>query len=597
MNNQKDVYLKKSDCYLPITIAVTGHRDISPEEIPHISKQFSEWLVKLATDYPYTPLRLLSGLAEGSDRIASRCFLEVKNNLSTNANKTTNGWELIAVLPMNIDAYREDFSENVTEFDQLCSQASSIITLPSPPLASLQSNKALRDSCYEVLGAHLARHCNVLVAFWDGSYNDLRGGTSSIVQLKLEGQWQATTNFSIAMHDCGPVWHLPVSRRSSKSPSIISEKGNASWKFPSDPAIDFESFSKELRSIEEFNLLLHLKLNNSKMPDFIDSLSPSKDCGHLWLQSLNTLDRRVIGVHVIADLIAVDRERIRHQWLVAIYVLGSALAICLWTAIDNVLQIWMSLGYIILVAALYFSVRRIRAPDLSEAPLSYRFLAESLRIQIYWSIAHTVEGRHSTTDEIPFIAGWEILRVLDALLSQQAQEIGWVREALRIGAINPASGSGLSEQTKREFIGHWIKDQLKYYTRAEKRHKQRVRKLEDTSLILALFAIASAVGVVYIDMTEFPSHELRHFFAILAAVLPAIALLIQSYSDRMALEEQQKSSSRMQSVFLRAQTAFDLRKFKAKFFAHFVRALGQEALAECAYWLVLRKSKPPKMPT
>ena len=277
MNNHNGINLKKSDCYLPFTIAVTGHRDISPEEIPDISRKFSEWLIDVAKDYPNTPLRLLTGLAEGSDRIASRCFLEVKNNLDENINKTTNSWELIAVLPMNIDAYREDFPESVTEFEQLCAEANSIITLPSPPITTLRSNQALRDSCYEVLGCHLARHCNVLVAFWDGSYNDLRGGTSSIVQLKLEGQWQATTNFSIAMHDCGPVWHLPISRNSSQSSDLLSDKVNPYWKFPSDPAIDFESFSKDFRSIEEFNRLVDLKLNTSEMPDLIDHLSKKLD--------------------------------------------------------------------------------------------------------------------------------------------------------------------------------------------------------------------------------------------------------------------------------------------------------------------------------
>jgi len=116
-------------------------------------------------------------------------------------------------------------------------------------------------------------------------------------------------------------------------------------------------------------------------------------------------------------------------------------------------------------------------------------------------------------------------------------------------------------------------------------------------MALATLAIVAAIGVLTVDTFQIGARDLRHAFAISAAVFPAIALLLQSYSDKMALDEQQKNAVRMQSVFSRAKEGMARNGLNGYRSAHLIRAIGQEALTECAYWLVLRKSKPPKMPT
>ena len=172
-----------------------------------------------------------------------------------------------------------------------------------------------------------------------------------------------------------------------------------------------------------------------------------------------------------------------------------------------------------------------------------------------------------------------------------------MREALRIGALNPNASQALPEELKRGYMEHWINDQLKYFVRSGKRHEKRSEVIEKCSMVLATLAIIAAIGVLIVDVFHIGSHDIRHAFAIAAAVFPAIALLLQSYSDKMALDEQQKNAVRMQAVFGRAKTGMEQAGLNAHRSAHIIRAIGQEALTECAYWLVLRKSKPPKMPT
>ena len=62
---------------VPLTLAVTAHRHIRSDEIPVLERRLRSTFVDLARRFPDTPLRLLSGLAEGGDRLAARVALEL----------------------------------------------------------------------------------------------------------------------------------------------------------------------------------------------------------------------------------------------------------------------------------------------------------------------------------------------------------------------------------------------------------------------------------------------------------------------------------------------------------------------------------------
>jgi hypothetical protein len=115
-------------------------------------------------------LRLVSPLAEGSDRLVAQAALDV----------TPIPYELQCVFPFPVDMYREDFRSrsewelqgSAAEFDRLHAHASATLELDSDPTA---------ENAYVAVGLTLVRQCDVLLAIWDAARARGPGGTPEIV--------------------------------------------------------------------------------------------------------------------------------------------------------------------------------------------------------------------------------------------------------------------------------------------------------------------------------------------------------------------------------------------------------------------------------
>ena len=162
---------------IPIHIGVSGHRDIPTEDLPSLKSKLYERFTRLKTLHPNSTIKLLSGLAEGADRVAAYAALEA-------------GLELVAVLPLPVAAYLEDFvsDESKAEFQQLLAQATVLQANQQPP--------SVRDDGYVDLARFLVRHCQLIVALWDGvneqptpdgSMAILPGGTADVVRMSEQG--------------------------------------------------------------------------------------------------------------------------------------------------------------------------------------------------------------------------------------------------------------------------------------------------------------------------------------------------------------------------------------------------------------------------
>lgn len=55
---------------IPIHIGVSGHRDIPTEDLPQLQSTLYERFSRLKALHPNSTIKLLSGLAEGADRVA-----------------------------------------------------------------------------------------------------------------------------------------------------------------------------------------------------------------------------------------------------------------------------------------------------------------------------------------------------------------------------------------------------------------------------------------------------------------------------------------------------------------------------------------------
>ncbi|MBU2690071.1 MAG: hypothetical protein KJ970_04025 [Candidatus Eisenbacteria bacterium] len=144
---------------------MTGHR-ILPNPAAAalaVQKAVKEIIAEyLQNKKPSSPVFILSSLAEGADRIATRELLRHPNS------------ELHAILPLEIDDYMTDFksADSQKEFADLIALAGKTVILPS---------QKDRSRAYEAAGHHVVDTCDLLIAVWDGQPARGRGGTADIV--------------------------------------------------------------------------------------------------------------------------------------------------------------------------------------------------------------------------------------------------------------------------------------------------------------------------------------------------------------------------------------------------------------------------------
>mgnify|MGYP001814279397 FL=1 len=200
----------------PLLIGVTGHRDLTADSVEIAMVEVRNFFTKLKNSLPNTPLKLMSGLADGADRLVAKTALEM-------------GIGVQAVLPMPRSMYEKDFSaESLDDFIELIdSDNVELIELSLPSSmnpSSAAKYGAERDQLYAQLGEYLILRSGILLALWDGCNSDLTGGTSDVIlrYLNAGGAGINTDNEVIFLDEIpaqadGPefVYWIPVERTDS----------------------------------------------------------------------------------------------------------------------------------------------------------------------------------------------------------------------------------------------------------------------------------------------------------------------------------------------------------------------------------------------
>lgn len=145
-----------------IVIGVSGHRTLQNPD--PIIAAVDETLHAIKQIFEIETIALLSPLAEGADRIIAERALAIE------------GTKLIAVLPLPVESYQEDFRSHSSreQFQGLLELAIEIIELPGV---------INREESYRNVGKYLVAHCDVLIAIWDGQPARGPGGTAEVVAL------------------------------------------------------------------------------------------------------------------------------------------------------------------------------------------------------------------------------------------------------------------------------------------------------------------------------------------------------------------------------------------------------------------------------
>jgi hypothetical protein len=264
-------------------------------------------------------------------------------------------------------------------------------------------------------------------------------------------------------------------------------------------------------------------------------------------------------------------------------------------------------------ALIVWFVKRRR---LDERRLDYRALAEALRVRRAWAVAGI--GRS----------------VVDSYLAQLRSEMSWARRALQHVSAPPSvwqeEFAALTPDQQRERLARvkeeWVRGQIKQF---EKSHKKEERW---ASLLRRIGFALAVVGWLWIPLLLLigsgaapksgvaeekpadrprakdsePSAESRTARVRNSAIHPAPWWLIASgllvivgglcvaFCERRSHEELANQYERMRVVFESGQKELDRRLAKNDIQGAqaVLQALGNEAIAEHAQWLILRRARP-----
>ncbi len=554
-------------------VGVTGHRpnrldpDTSAlaERLRSILEQIQTDVLACASTHNATApvqLRLLSSLAEGVDRLAATCALDL-------------GYRLQTPLPLPRNEYAHDFAgaDSLAEFDALLARSERVFELEASPLH--------RDFTYRAAGHIVLRQCDLLLAVWDGEPSRGVGGTSELIDAAEEIGRPVLYVDAAAPHDIrfssgGDVF---------KGVRELIRNTVGGRNAPSQDLSRYvaERWPKHIATTSHtmLRLLGEHRLTHAKTPgrDATAELeSPVLERYFRW-----------------ADALAVmygERSRsaaMRMQLLA----LGAVLAAILILPFEE-RHLWLQLFSLCEVACILWllvEAARARKSDWHARWMTYRSISERLRC---------LDFLGPLTESVPaplsggFLSGSGPAEFSTVFVEAVNREYG----------LPTAQVDGAFLTARRDALARMLKSQASFQHRVAHRYEAVEAALQRVGLLLFLFAVAlcllDVLRAVAPELFErMNSHGVSGVrVATAAAIVPALGaalagLAAQGEYKRLALRAAAMSETlRGLLAELESHTSPSLRTLQA-----LSARVADVLTSEVQDWQVLVAAKPPTLPT
>ena len=555
---------------------------------------------------------LLSALAEGADRLAARVALEL-------------GARLVVPMPMPRPLYEDDFNtpSSRDEFADLVDRSSGLVHLPLLPGVTEQDIREpghARDQEYAKVGAYIARHSQVFVAFWDGAAEraDTTGGTAQTVGFRLRG---VPAPYAVPHHALvfattpGPVVHIETPRESNPASAPLSCA--ARIVHPDDLVHD--SVNRICERIDLFNADARehrQHLRDREGESAAQLLNTDRQSVPSSLKALPVSCRRIADQYAVADGLALHfgaETRSTWKW-VTLGVMATAIAFHLHAASFELHHEdpssfaaglaslpWFLIAFLALSTfTATWVYGRAEKREYQTKYQDYRALAEALRIQFFWRVAGVDDP------------------VVEHYLRKQHSELEWIRSALKscdvlTSAAEPSSADDRTSPVESfHLVTTWIEDQRRYFASKARSEEEKLRKeartvgwfLKLSGGLAVVLAFLLALPLLSTVVPLAPLRELRlgHVpYEVLMVVVPLLAVgagLLDGYGRLLARAEHVRQFTRMSDLFSAADRELErlhAQGLQAEATA-LIRDLGIEALDENGDWLILHRERPLEVP-
>ena len=510
-------------------VGITGHRDVDSSQLSDAHAAVTGFLTTLRKYLPDTEIILMSGLADGADRIAVRVALELDMLVH-------------AVLPMEQSDYESDFSpKSAEEFQALLATTGVDVT----ELATVRIGDEIdRDACYRQLTDCLIRKSNILLALWDGVDSGLTGGTSDTVLSFLAGPAVPSAGAgSLEFVNEAPVagtgrdfaYWIPVPRSSSKSPARAAQYGKGVFlsAVPDTGVVVIEesmpvSLQEQLEQLNEFNADFKALRNSQStsltwgLPDISDA-SRSADSEGLLGSIEQEFDK--------ADALALHYQSKSDRLFKGFSLVAAMLGLLFLTYAKLVASNVFLYAYVVLFTGGFLVFKLAARRHWFAKHITYRVVAETLRIKFFLRLAGA-DGQVNVS-RISRLAGID-----------KFSGFSWIKHVFK-GAepvsmppvASTSKGDGLSEARKL-----WVDDQSQYFAKkihSMHRRHHRVERIKSGLLLATLAGIAALIIFKYPLYAEIPGTDIQYkkLVVFFMGLFPFWLGVWEIYHNKMATKE------------------------------------------------------------
>jgi signal transduction histidine kinase len=512
---------------VPLRIAVTGHRDLDPADVPELRATIERLCKALRERLPGIHVELVSGMADGADRVAAEAALAA-------------GLGVHALLPMPLDMYLDDFSpESQAELKSLLADARVTCTELELPEGIDHESASVpgwaRDALYVALAERLRRGSSILLAVWDGEDRGLPGGTGDTVLrfLGLVTKETARAPRKLSLQPATeevaegerPVFWLRARRRGAPG-EANGVAGFLGITDDGDVAVIGRAFPHGLE--EELGTLVDYARDAGK------HVQPaSHPWGLLSDESLALRPKAAAALRAIdweyrrADLLAIHHQQRSDRLFKAFSLMAATMGLLFLAYAKLYPGKFFLAGYLILFIGgigLYSFARR---RGWFTRHLMYRAIAESLRTRFYLSIA----GIPSRGVE------QHLMRLLGV---RRIAGFSWIGHILRASTpfeLGPTEDPARCVDWVRRT---WLEDQHRYFERKAHALHHAHHRLEKFKLrvlgsmvvaIVALMTLKETMATVVVGL------PVKTYVVFLLGLVPLWLGIWEIYQTKMATKE------------------------------------------------------------
>jgi hypothetical protein len=540
---------------------------------------------------PATRITVISGLAEGADRIFAEAALALNMPVE-------------AVMPMPLKYYKKDFDETSSaELDRILATDSvrCIELALTPGLDADDSSwpEGARNTLYANLSDNLRRRSNFLVAFWDGRYTNLTGGTDDTVVKFLDaipGQNHAAIELMDA--DGAPlngeplVYWIPTRRISSdKLTSTVAGENLPCWLAASGERFrqwtDLpDDFHQELTELDQFNQK-HLELSqNDSLVSYGNLVDGCSDVLKEDARQLEESDQAYVMADSLALYFQARSDRMFKWFSLMTALMGLLFLVYAKLAAVQILLI----AYLALFFGGVVIHRRGGKSQWFTRHLVYRCLAETMRVRFFLDLAGARDGANIHT-------------LLETTGINKFRGFSWVRHVLQ--STNPvadlSSKESVTAEDRIELVRRlWIEDQAGYFERKTHQLHLHHQKLENIKKWVIWGLIAATTGLVFfkkfllgIGLTDHLS--LKTLLIFLMGLLPFWLGVWEVYQSKMAVKELMWQY-RNQSDNYSSTNGMLLNSTNVAYQKSLIARLGQTSILENFLWIINRYHREHEPP-